>query len=733
MPSSTASTSKVVLRSLYRSLLRSSKPFSPPSPLASTYASLIHRSGISHDWEGCIQKLDRNRRLRREIVDVDDESSTSSGDGSGHISNVRRRENNIPKSWAQNLSKSYKELQQEYNVRKEYLQQRFGLDEAEDDNWDDDGDFTMNMQHYEEESPDPKYILFRQLLQELFTSNDGTNKANMKQASKWPKEWNATEEGYYESSVQSIPLMRFPSLIVNDGGLSIRDLIRKEFRAPTVEERLLQGKEKQEKEDESGRIYPSSSYIDTDIRTQTAFYTLMELNRKLAWAAMIGFPATASSPSSAEKRRRLVQAAKGVSAFPSNNTVEQDEEEVSEDEGINTDVETVSDEESSSQTTTPSQLECGTYLIAHPLMTGYFEKTVIVILDHTEESSSANSAKTEEGGNENGGGTYGLIINRLALQPEKEAESSRRQLDIMRENWEKEKKSKLGEEASETLKSSSISGSTDEEDSATATQSVTVESALQSSTTIKGTSHNALRPISLAQAINSENLPESVLDAFGDSTVRDGGPVQFSLQMLHRKQNVVKDNNDNGENKEQTEAESELNDVGGTVLESDYNTDKATTDSEDTTFFGGDLVKASHSVLAGRSDADDYSFVIGAACWSPGQLDHEIKRGCWLPFRGPSQMAHTGMCEHNDVDTVPSSDIEMGGYASKLSQFPPRPSNMSQKQSSQPIRPVGDLWLSIMCALGEGEAELAYMMLDKKHASNSLGDACDNFDRPPES
>ena len=44
-------------------------------------------------------------------------------------------------------------------------------------------------------------------------------------------------------------------------------------------------------------------------------------------------------------------------------------------------------------------------------------------------------------------------------------------------------------------------------------------------------------------------------------------------------------------------------------------------------------------------------------------------------------------------------------------------------------RPVGDLWLSVMCALGEGEAELAYMMLDQSNVMHALGDACDNFDR----
>ena len=115
----------------------------------------------------------------------------------------------------------------------------------------------------------------------------------------------------------------------------------------------------------------------------------------------------------------------------------------------------------------------------------------------------------------------------------------------------------------------------------------------------------------------------------------------------------------------------------------------------------------------------------------------------------------TGMCEHNDIvettsDTNGSNIADcdgntVGGKKTKLGFFPPRPSNSSTSvagtataaaakaatnPSRQPlVRPVGDLWLSIMCALGEGDADLAYMMLDNKHVMNEFGDACDNFER----
>ena len=62
--------------------------------------------------------------------------------------------------------------------------------------------------------------------------------------------------------------------------------------------------------------------IDDDVRVQTAFYALMELNRKLAWAERMGFPAptTTSTKFTSDQiqrsRRRVIQAAKGVYPLP---------------------------------------------------------------------------------------------------------------------------------------------------------------------------------------------------------------------------------------------------------------------------------------------------------------------------------------------------------------------------------------------------------------------------------
>ena len=83
---------------------------------------------------------------------------------------------------------------------------------------------------------------------------------------------------------------------------------------------LAFAKQKEKDETYIPIVYPSSSYIDTDIRVQTAFLSLMELNRKLAWAESVGFPATSQKQKANQEERkmkRLVQAAKGVSViFP---------------------------------------------------------------------------------------------------------------------------------------------------------------------------------------------------------------------------------------------------------------------------------------------------------------------------------------------------------------------------------------------------------------------------------
>jgi hypothetical protein len=74
------------------------------------------------------------------------------------------------------------------------------------------------------------------------------------------------------------------------------------------------------------------------------------------------------------------------------------------------------------------------------------------------------------------------------------------------------------------------------------------------------------------------------------------------------------------------------------------------------------------------SSPDDISFLVGASSWSSGQLESEIAQGFWIPTRAPAEIALTGICEHDP--SVPSKSK----------------------------RPLADLWLSMMSACGEDEA-----------------------------
>lgn len=93
-------------------------------------------------------------------------------------------------------------------------------------------------------------------------------------------------------------------------------------------------------------------------------------------------------------------------------------------------------------------------------------------------------------------------------------------------------------------------------------------------------------------------------------------------------------------------------------------------------------------------DADDVSFYVGASCWDLGQLESEIERGFFIPCRGPPYIALTGVCERVGDD---ENDMK---------------------------RPKADLWLSMMCAMGEDEANLAHLLSNDDDCSD-FGDACD--------
>jgi len=297
------------------------------------------------------------------------------------------------------------------------------------------------------------------------------------------------------------------------------------------------------------------SYNDTslEIRRRVAFLALRELNKKLIRAEQMqtSFAVATMNKNEPKKDKEV--------------TTSQEQQEQYLKRRVMKDI------------TSSTIIEPGiTYLLAHPLLTGYFYRTVICILDHTNKEED-----------EQRGGTYGLIINR---------------------------------------------GTTP-----TTTQT-------------------------LADVLRT--VPEP-LHHFQQSTVRDGGPVHMSLQMIHAI----------SENTMTTNSSSEENTIGGILL-SNYQSNPTATaaaaaalTTDRAIYYNGDILEAAKAVEEGILYQDDIRFYVGASCWEKGQLENELEHGFWLPCFGPPEMVLTDTNDENDEN---------------------------------------DLWLRMMSSLGQEEALLAH-------------------------
>ena len=152
--------------------------------------------------------------------------------------------------------------------------------------------------------------------------------------------------------------MRFPShLLIDEASNSsdnqdscgaIRRILRREYRCGTD---------------------ALASHLYANERQELAFLALRKINAKLAWMDDMLHKAQAAS----DKKPAALPRVKHVTPIP----------------------------------TKPASnfLQPGTYLIAHPTLTGYFRRTVICILDHCQKAHPGRST-----------GTYGLIINRPCIK-----------------------------------------------------------------------------------------------------------------------------------------------------------------------------------------------------------------------------------------------------------------------------------------------------------------------------
>ena len=187
-----------------------------------------------------------------------------------------------------------------------------------------------------------------------------------------------------------------------------------------------------------------------------------------------------------------------------------------------------------------SYLRKGVFFLAHPLMSGYFERTVICILDHGDGSKGSVN------------GTYGLVLNRPCFVdqgPTAAMESSRRQSTFR-------------------------------------------------------------------EVISVDKFPSDTLSVIGGVPVREGGPVNVRVQMIHRAPSAfggqeLSDGEDPG-----GEEIVSLNDDGDIDVDDDKN-DNGNGDKKDengdndsvsdrAVHFRGDVVKLARLVGAGRMDPGEF-------------------------------------------------------------------------------------------------------------------------------
>lgn len=225
---------------------------------------------------------------------------------------------------------------------------------------------------------------------------------------------------------------------------------------------------------------------------------------------------------------------------------------------------------------------------------------------------------------------------------------------------------------------------------------------------------------SLKQVFQENMLPERLSESFGTTSVRYGGPVHVSLQMIHSLSAAQQD---------QLQASS---DIGGTMIpeimddSGDSNIDDQTASaalySDQATFFRGNIFKAIAAVEKGVIDREDVSFYVGASTWSPRQLAAEIAQGYWMPCRGPPEMVLHGICEHEQPTGSSSSNSNSNINNNNKGIDKTNGNDGSQKQ-----RPLTDLWLSMLSACGEEEAKMAHLFYSE-HQWDENGQACDAFE-----
>jgi putative AlgH/UPF0301 family transcriptional regulator len=618
--SSANTKSTLLIRRLYRSLLKTALPFTrhtAASPLRSPVVlhCLLHRTGVEDEsW------LDFLRGGAPRIVVEDDAETLEDSDDTEEDEEEERRTTAADMSKEDREMALFRTLLRDVMCKSTPTTTSNTKEEAAVD--------TRERHTAAPETPDAP----------------PTNKNNEEE-----EEEDDNDETWADPVVAGQKRMQFP-IHVDTGRL--RQVIRREFRVPLKEE------------EEGG----GSELYDLPTRQNVAFRAIRELNKKLAYAAELEAQLlrrlSVGHPNVDLPRLWQQQAARHVAPLPLHPP--------------------------------KSYLRPGAFLLAHPNMTGYFRRSVICILDHRSEEDDDDEEEEEMEENEED-----------AEGPPKESKVA---------DAPQSAEDATAEVADTAASETTITTTTASETSETETAAIPLSTRKRRSRPKRrnrpsyGTyglvinrvsvSPNTGKTLTLVDILRP--LPVNIVKTFGRHPVREGGPVHMALQMIYQvstqqQQQPPLTEEGGGDDGASHPPPEEDNPIDGTILPPIQLSDDVTSvaaDSDKAVYFRGSILNAVRAVEAGRTDREDIAFFVGASCWSVGQLEKEMEHGFWLPCRGPTTLAQSGMCEHATA-------------------------------AEATVRPEADLWLSMLSACGSEEAKLA-LLLHWDDGKNPNGAACDS-------
>ena len=442
----------------------------------------------------------------------------------------------------------------------------------------------------------------------------------------------------------------------------------------------------------------------------------------------------------------------------------------------------------------------GLFLLAHPHMTGYFRRSVICILDHRtagednmeddsdndddeeeDDSTIASATSDEDDDDDEDSSSDDEDDSSDDDEYEKETEDtsppSSQDTSTTTITIDNDDKSNSNVMESTTITSTLLQESREESSDAAPTIPDSTEEKEDDQPTTKITSKSSrtnkkkkkqqqqygtygliVNRLSVSpytgEALSMNDvlrpLPATIMKTFGKFPIREGGPVHMSVQMLYQINTsmVAPNNNSITPSASSTlsveESVGETSDtmnppnIGGYILptiqpdidtvgDSDNNNTNeisntvGSCDTDKAVYYRGNIMNVIKAMDRGmiENGEDDISFFVGASCWSVGQLEREIENGFWLPCIGPTSIAQTGMCEY--YNTTATNGTDTTTHSSSVET--PQQQQQSSPNSHHP-RPEADLWLSMMSACGIEEAKLAHLLY-KDDGKDPNGAACD--------